>query len=135
MENLHFIALFLSPSLFLVKEIGGKTLRINWRRKPLEKHVNEVAFRGDSHLPDEIKSMSSPLEIFNYFFNDTIIDLIVSETNRAASRDAEGSDFIVTPDEIRHYIGILVFMSVFRYPNLEAYWGKFAFPPIQKAMT
>lgn len=119
-ENLHFITR--SLSLYLVEHIGGKSIRITWRKRPLIKHVNEVAFRGNSHLPEAIKELQTPLQIFNYFFNDTLIDIIVAETNRAASRGGESADqgvaLNVTSDEIRHFIGILVFMSVYKYPNM-----------------
>lgn len=110
-------------------------MRYTWRKQPLQLHVNEVAFRGDTNLPDEIMALNTPLEIFSYFMNDTIIDLIAEETNRAARAKNEQSKFLVTSDEIRNYLGILIFMSVFKYPNLESYWERYAFAPIQRTMT
>lgn len=108
-------------------------MRIVWRQRPIHKHINEVAYRGNASLPDEIKMMS-PLQLFSYFFNDTIIELIVDETNHAAKRD-KNLDLKLTSDELRRYIGILIFMSVYHYPKLESYWGKYAFLPIQKSMV
>lgn len=80
-------------------------------------------------------TLDTPLDIFCYFINDTIIDLIVEETNRAARNENAETTFLVTTIEIRKYLGILIFRSVFNYPRLESYWGRFAFAPIQKAMT
>lgn len=97
-------------------------------------HINEVAFRGDSSLPDEIKMLETPFEIFSYFFTSEIFELIANETNRAAQKENAEPIITTTPEEIRHYIGILMYMSIYRYPNLESYWGRHAFEPIKAAM-
>lgn len=97
-------------------------------------HVNQVAFRGDSSLPAFIKELKAPFEIFKHFFTKQIVDMIVLETNRAAQTENISTTFKTDSDEIHHYIGILMYMSIYRYPNLESYWGKNAFPPIQTTM-
>lgn len=38
-------------------------------------------------------------------------------------------------DELYRYIGIHLYMSIYRYPNLTSYWGKNAFQPISQTMT
>lgn len=98
-------------------------------------HVNEVAFRGNSSLPEEIKELSTPVQIFRYFFTKEIMDIVVEETNRCALSQDTNTSFSVKIDDIYHYIGIQLFMSVYRYPNLESYWGKNAFEPIRSTMT
>lgn len=60
--------------------------------------------------------------------------MIVEETNRAAVQGNLNTTFRTSSDEIHRYIGILMFMSVYRYPNLESYWGRNAFHPIQNTM-
>lgn len=47
-------------------------------------HVNQVAFRGNSSLPSNIKELQTPMQIFQYFFTKDIVTSIVEETNRAA---------------------------------------------------
>lgn len=97
-------------------------------------HVNEVAFRGDCRLPAEIKELSTPSEIFRFYFTKDLIEMIVEESNRVAlSKDPETS-FKTDVNEIYKYIGILLYMSIYKYPNIESYWGKNAFPAIQKTM-
>lgn len=87
-------------------------------------HVNEVAFRGDSSLPTEVKELKTPFQIFCYFFTDDIIKMIVEETNRAALTENINTKFTVTVDEMHHYIGILLYMSLYRYPSLRSFWGE-----------
>lgn len=59
----------------------------------------------------------------------------MEETNRAARDEDINTKFTTNTDEILRYFGILIYMSVYRYPNIESYWGKNAFPPIANAMT
>lgn len=98
-------------------------------------HVNQIAFLGSIQLPPKFMAMKTPLQFFNYFFNDAIIDEIVDETNLAARNKNIETRFSLTTTQLRHYIGILIYMSVYRYPNLESYWGRNAFAPIQNAMS
>lgn len=108
--------------------------KITWRKSALRKHVNEVAFKGDSSLPPEIMQLRSPIEIFNLFFDDEILDMIVLHTNHAARVKNIETRFTVSSNEIRQFIGILVFMSVVRCPNTPFYWGQYGIPTIQNAM-
>jgi len=98
-------------------------------------HVNNVAFRGDFSLPAEIKELKTPLELFCYFFNAEIMNMIVDETMCAALTDDINNKFKINTDEMHHYIGVLMFMSIYRYPNLKSYWGQNACGPIQTCMT
>lgn len=104
------------------------------RKRSMCLHVNEVAFRGDSSLPLVVEELKTPMDFFNYFFTDDIIELIVVETNRCALEENINTTFSTNSTEIRHYIGIMLYMSLYRFPNLESYWGKNAFLPIQKCM-
>lgn len=107
---------------------------ITWRKRQIQLHVNDVAFQGDSGLPPSIKELLTPMDFFNYFFSEKIIQLIAEETNRTAYMENINTNFKTHPEEIRHYIGILMYMSLYRYPKLESYWGKNAFPMIQNTM-
>ncbi|XP_049305004.1 piggyBac transposable element-derived protein 4-like isoform X2 [Bactrocera dorsalis] len=108
--------------------------KIIWRKRSMCLHVNEVAFRGDSSLPSSIKELETPMEIFRYFFTKKMVDKIVLESNRTARNVDINSKFITSGEEIYKYIGIHVYMSIYRYPNLESYWGPNAFQPIAKTM-
>lgn len=100
----------------------------------MKKHVNEVAFRGASSLPNDIKKLQKPVELFHHFFNAEVIALIADESNRAAIVEDINTRFRTTPDEIRHFIAILIYMSVVKCPNIEFCWGPFGLPAIQNTM-
>lgn len=87
--------------------------------------------RRDTSLPSEIKELQTPMQIFCYFFTKEMMQLIREETNRAALIENVNTQFMIDVDELYHYIGILIFISVYRYPNLKSYWGKNTFTPIQ----
>lgn len=58
---------------------------------------------------------------------------MVEETNGALR--TKNTQVSVDREDVLQYIGILLFMSVYKYPSLESYWGEHAFAPIQKTMS
>lgn len=75
------------------------------------------------------------MQLFCYFFDKEVMDMVVLETNRFAVNSNINTQFHVSVDDLYHYIGILIYMSIYRYPNLESYWGRNAFTPISRTMT
>lgn len=108
--------------------------KVTWRKRSMRLHVNDVAFRGKSALPVTLTRLETPLEFFNYFFTNEIIGIIVEETNRTALQENINNTFRTNMEEMRRFIGCLIYMSVYRYPNIESYWGQNAFAPIQNCM-
>lgn len=131
--NIHCVY-FLFTALNAISKESKELSKLIWRKRSMCLHVNQVAFRGDSSLPLALKELRTPMQLFDYFFNNEIIGLIVEETNRCALEENINSTFKTSAVEIRHYIGIMMYMSLYRYPNLDTYWGKNAFGAIQKCM-
>lgn len=103
----------------------------------MQLHINEVAFQGNSSLPPELTELKTPFELFSYFFDDQLVNMIAEETNRSAeyaSASAE-PEIVTSIQDIRQFIGVLMYMSVYRYPNLESYWGKHPFRPVADTMV
>ena len=96
----------------------------------MQLHVNDVAFRGNPSLLLEVTKLETPLEFFSYFFTDELLEMITLETNRAAHMENINTKFAVDSGQIRRYIGVLIFMSIFRYPNIELYCSEFGFRKI-----
>ena len=67
-----------------------------------------------------------PLEMFSYFFDSEVFDLIVRETNRYASQALAGSDKTWQTDvqEIRAYLGFRLLMGINRKPEIRDYWSR-----------
>lgn len=91
--------------------------------------MNEVAFRGNSSLPDHIKELSTPADIFCYFFSKELVGIVVEKTNRCALNQDINTRFAVNIDDIYHYIGIHLYMSIYRYPKSKATGVKTHFHP------
>ncbi|XP_046868914.1 piggyBac transposable element-derived protein 4-like [Drosophila willistoni] len=118
-----------------IESIIKEPSKVMWRQQSMQLHINNVAFQGDSSLPSKITDLKTPFQLFCYFLNSDIISIIVKETMRAALKDNIANKFKITTEDIHHYIGILIYMSIYRYPNLKSYWGQNAFAPIQTCMT
>ncbi|KAK3910814.1 PiggyBac transposable element-derived protein 3 [Frankliniella fusca] len=71
------------------------------------------------------EELVAPIEYFEYFFDDTLIDLIVEFTNIASTVESRGLKCInVTKSEMRKFFGIWIFMSIVQLPSLRDYWLK-----------
>ncbi|XP_032589372.2 piggyBac transposable element-derived protein 3-like [Drosophila mojavensis] len=118
-----------------IESIAKEPSKILWRQQFMQLHVNNVAFQGDSSLPAEIMNLKTPSEIFRYFFDAKIMDMIVEETMRAALVENISTRFQMNIEDVHHYIGILIYMSIYRYPSMRSYWGRNAFLPIASSMN
>ncbi|XP_030609340.1 piggyBac transposable element-derived protein 4-like [Archocentrus centrarchus] len=70
----------------------------------------------------------SPLEIFSSFFDTAVLNLLCHNTNKnAAGKIAQGKRFMwrdTTAEDMKKFIGMLLFMSVVHLPKLSDYWRK-----------
>ena len=63
----------------------------------------------------------TPLQKFNYFFDETILDLITSESIKYAAQ--KNVSFSVTASEIRAVMGILLLSGYRPVPARRMYWS------------
>lgn len=108
---------------------------IMWKKKNLQVHVNEIIFRGEKELPNDVKALKTPFDFFQYFLTDDFYQHLVDQMNLYACQQKIEARFVTNKQEIRQFIGIMMFMSVYRYPNVRSYWGRHSFEPIRNAMT
>lgn len=108
--------------------------KISWEQSNLQYHSNEFKFRGAESLPFEISSLRTPCDFFSYFVTDTLLDELVDQTNLYAKQIKPKADFKVSVIEMKKYIGILIFMSVYNYPNVRSYWRRYGFDAIRSTM-
>ena len=64
----------------------------------------------------------SPIDVFNYLWNDEIIDHIVIETNRYHSSKF-GKQLSVTNHEIRQFFGIMILSGYVTMPHRRQFWS------------
>ena len=72
---------------------------------------------------------SDPLGLFSLFFDDTLVDLIVEETNRYVEQTLQGTDKEWST-EIRAYMGFMILMGINKLPEIRDYWSTNEYAPI-----
>lgn len=113
----------LFPSKFQNINVDPKSSafeKIIWKQGNLQFHSQEVEFRGDSSLPEEIQSLVTPYQVWSYLFPERLENLIVEETLRYAGLDEK---FSFSNTELRKFIGITFYMTYFNLPNTRDYWS------------
>lgn len=75
-----------------------------------------------------------PIDMYELFITDDLLDIIVIETNKYAKQKIKESSLTgrawlhswkpTTRDEIKKFIGIIVYMSIVTFPELSLYWSK-----------
>lgn len=129
-----FAYIYISTNL----QIGKKTeafSKILWKKCALQLHVNDVIFSGDDTLPEEMSSLTTPTEFVMYFFDNNFMDHGSNWTNLRAAQVNIGTTFKTNSTEIKQLIGILIYMSLYKYPNTKKYWSKNRFDRVADAMT
>lgn len=109
------------PSIRAARRIPGDPLP--YERPPRIFHDYQVT-------KPSLSSSSSPLDIFNHFWDGIVLDIICRNTNQYAH------DFFlahptyynqihwknVTRETIRTYFGILIFIGILQLPRIDDFW-------------
>lgn len=114
---------------------GPKTKNIEWKSRCLELNEDQLRFRGDDQLPDEILSLENPYQFFNYFFSNELIAMIVQETNLYAVQTKPERPPFFSENDIKQYLSIIIFTSLVHMPNIRSFWSKeLRFAPVADMM-
>ena len=109
---------------------NGKQWSLNGRRRI------RLPFTINSGIKVEIKNPLDPLEVFEIFFNDDLINTIVTETNCYSSQFLEenfsqlkarslSKEWVETDhDEIRVFLALILLQGVCHKPELQQYFSK-----------
>jgi len=77
--------------------------------------------RHSSAIPATSLKGKSPVEKFEFFFDDELLNLIADESRRYASE--KHVDFQVNPNELRVLLGILLLSGYHPLPSRRMYWS------------
>ena len=77
------------------------------------------------HPGPRVQLPSDPLGLFSLFFDDTLVDLIVEETNKYAELKLQGTgkEWSTDAQEIRAYMGFMILMGINQLPEIRDYWS------------
>lgn len=117
-----------------IRNGSAELKKIVWRGKSMQLHKNEVLFRGDSEIPTELAALETPYDFFMYFLTEDLLKKIADETNLYARQQDITTKFSTNANEMRKFIGILMFMAIYHYPNVRSYWGMHSLEYVRKTM-
>lgn len=107
-----------------------------WRVKNMDLVQNAFQFAGNTEYSQEIMNLDTPFQFFSYFFGEDILRFLVDESNKYAFQKNPNFTEPVTVLELRKFIGILIFTSVYHYPSVRSYWSNITkFEPIVQTMN
>lgn len=121
--------------LVVVATWRQRSRELIWKKSNLEFSTDRIRFLGNTDLSPELANLDTPFQFFSQFFNENILLKIVAETNLYITQKGISNCPPVNVTEIRQFLGIIMFMSVYHYPNVRSYWSKYGFKNIMEMMT
>ncbi|XP_064463589.1 piggyBac transposable element-derived protein 3-like [Ornithodoros turicata] len=98
---------------------GGKP-RLNWSRVSAFRHHSIPKWKGSIQENDDVRSA---VDYFRGFFDDSLIKLIVTQSNLSAVQKDPNKPFAITELELEQFLGCTLFMSVIQLPRTRLYWS------------
>ena len=89
----------------------------------MERQKEDIEFSGVSTLPTEIFNLQTPLQFFNFFVTEELLD-ICNETHKYSIQLDVNKPFHLTKTELKKFLGICVMMSLIHVPNCRNYWNE-----------
>ena len=96
-------------------------VQYQWTKRPVDlgAHLKEW-----QTLPQKVdlRPLDSPVKVFEFFFDDTLFEMIKKESNRYATQQGY-PNFVVTVDELKIVIGVLMISGYHSLPSRNNYWS------------
>ncbi|KAL8585552.1 hypothetical protein ACOMHN_046212 [Nucella lapillus] len=96
----------------------------NWRREDLPRNLNIQQQWPVLPQARFLEQNLNPLEIFELFVDDEVVDYIVDQTNLYARRDKGNHNFVTTRQEFRTFMAILLLSGYNQLPRRNMYWDR-----------
>ncbi|XP_049762413.1 piggyBac transposable element-derived protein 2-like [Schistocerca cancellata] len=100
----------------------------NWKKTPpVYTKLSQTSEHGISTKREEWKEQLSsltPKEMFEELMNENIYEFIVKETVRYAVNMKNMQDFILTVEEVKVFVGFLLFDGYHKLPAEKLYWSE-----------
>ena len=117
-------------SALTTQQAQPATRSFRWlKRKPL---VADVSWKGSLGQPPD--DVLLPIDYFQNYFCDDLLNLIVEQTNMYAAQN--GSSFSVDKQELKVFLGLLLKMGICPMPRYRMYWSnELRFGPVADFMS
>lgn len=118
------------------KSVPMNTRDVLWKVKNMDIVQKAFDFEGNREYSQEILTLKTPFQFFSHFFGEEFLKFLVEESNKYAIQKNPNFTEVVTLLELRKFLGILIFTSVYHYPSVRSYWSnKAKFEPIARTMN
>lgn len=97
----------------------------SWNKS--EPNYETVNFQDCQPMIEVVKeqvSNATPLEIFECYFDDAVYDLLLTETIRYARTQKNKHEYLTSKEEIKIFIGFLIFTGYHSLPSERDYWSE-----------
>lgn len=121
---------YFEGSVMAISNSADQFKKAEWTQRNVQIDSSDLTFFGNVGLSEDIKSLSSPADFFKYFVSDELLTEIANQSNLYAHQKNVKTTFNVERIDIRKFVGILLYMSIYRYPNVRSYWGRYKFEAI-----
>lgn len=74
-------------------------------------------------IPDSVLILNDPVEFFELFLNNRMMDLIIIETNRYGN-EKNNNWSTLSENEFKKFLSICLLMGIMRLPTLRDYWSE-----------
>lgn len=106
-----------------------------WKKRNLVYDTDKITFLGSSTASGGLSHLETPYQCFNYFISEDFIKTLVAETNLYIIQSNPSSSITVTEYDLYKFFGILLYMSVIKFPSTRSFWSpKFGYEPISSTM-
>lgn len=104
---------------------------LKWTRSAMA----EVDSTWKGFLAENVTDVEAPIEYFNKFVDSDVVEHLCCETNRYGLQQF-GYELKCTNDEIRRFIGVLLYLGVVKVPRYRMAWAKeFNFTSITQSLS
>lgn len=97
----------------------------NWTQN-VRNFTRELNFEQEPKIAVEIDKNYKEIDFFNLFFDKSILENIVKQSNLYRSQKQGNShyDYDLNVPELQAWMGIILLMGIHRMPQLKNYWSK-----------
>lgn len=96
--------------------------KLKWKKGNFVNEPQLIA-HNENMLTNNILELTTPYEFFTYFFTDDFLSTIKYESELFATQTNVNKTLTVSINELKRYIGILIYNSICIMPNVRDYWS------------
>lgn len=118
-----------------LSELAEKLNPGKWRTGKLIKDPDEIKFSGVQEMPRDFQNLETPYQFFKFLFTKEIISEITYQSNLYCSQKRIDRPVNISENDIEQFIGICIYMSIIRLPQVRHYWSPYLGHPMVSSVV